>query len=50
MKDLVFRPLTASEEPLFESLAEPALVGPGASATTTPTGLPAANTALNGRG
>ena len=30
MKDLIIRPLTASEEPLFESLAEPALVGPGA--------------------
>jgi hypothetical protein len=24
MKDLIIRPLTASEEPLFESLAEPA--------------------------
>lgn len=30
MTDLVIRPLTAGEEPLFESLADPALVGPGA--------------------
>lgn len=30
MKDLVIRPLTAGEEPLLESLAEPALVGPAA--------------------
>ncbi|MGH9298490.1 MAG: GNAT family N-acetyltransferase [Acidimicrobiales bacterium] len=30
MKDLIIRPLTAGEEPLFESLAELALVGPGA--------------------
>jgi RimJ/RimL family protein N-acetyltransferase len=30
MTDLVIRPLTAGEEPLFESLADPCLVGPGA--------------------
>ena len=30
MTDLVIRPLTAGEEPLFESFAVHALVGPGA--------------------
>lgn len=30
MTDLVIRPLTAGEEPLFESLADPCLVGPAA--------------------
>ena len=30
MTDLVIRPLTAGEEPLFDSLADPALVGPAA--------------------
>jgi GNAT superfamily N-acetyltransferase len=30
MMDLVIRPLAAGEEPLFESLADPGLVGPGA--------------------
>jgi hypothetical protein len=30
MNDLVIRPLSASEEPLFDSLAQPALVGSGA--------------------
>ena len=31
MTDLVIRPLAAGEEPLFDSLADPGLVGPGAS-------------------
>jgi RimJ/RimL family protein N-acetyltransferase len=37
--DLVIRPLAAGEEPLFDSLADPGLVGPGASGSRYSDGI-----------